>query len=119
MGNYISSLRDRLEGEAEPGGRESSVTTTTAASSNMQPAATSSRTTNLINQLIARTTGNSRKPNGIGGTANVTFSAYFFMAGQRFKNVVSQAQTFLFGEQIDLAFLLKHKPVAVSLLVSS
>lgn len=45
---------------------------------------------------------------------NVSFSAYFFIAGRRFKNLVSQAaQTFLFGDQLDLSFILAHKPVTV------
>lgn len=43
---------------------------------------------------------------------NVSFSSHFIIAGRRFKNLISQTQTFLFGDQMDLNFILAHKPVA-------
>ena len=45
--------------------------------------------------------------------ASISFASHFFMAGRRFKSLASQAQTFLFGDQLDLAFVLSHKPASV------
>ena len=46
---------------------------------------------------------------------NVSFASHFMIAGRRFKNLISQTQTFLFGDQLDLSFILAHKPVTVLL----
>jgi hypothetical protein len=74
---------------------------------------------NLINQLVTFNTPANRKskssPNGnLNDFQNVSFGSHFFLAGRKFKNLISQAQTFLFGDQLDLAFVLSHKPVHVS-----
>ena len=45
--------------------------------------------------------------------ANVTFASHFYMAGRKFKSMANQVQTFLFGDQLDLAFILAHKPAVV------
>ena len=44
---------------------------------------------------------------------NITFASHFYMAGRKFKNLLQQTQTFLFGDQLDLAFVLAHKPACV------
>lgn len=79
---------------------------------------------NLINQLVAGSNSSSSsnrksKSSAAGGSnlsdfQNIAFSANFFLAGRKFKNLINQAQTFLFGDQLDLAFVLSHKPVVVS-----
>lgn len=100
----------------------SAADTTTTTTTTIHPA--SSRL-NLINQLTslgvvaasaaARRTRRSKKSaNSLNDFNNVSFAAYFFMAGRKFKNVITQAQTFLFGDQLDLGFLLAHKPIMVS-----
>lgn len=43
----------------------------------------------------------------------VSFSSHFIIAGRRFKNLINQTQNFLFGDQLDLNFIMAHKPVAV------
>lgn len=100
-------------------GRESTTTTTTTThttNNSMHPA--SSRL-NLINQLVglganpAPSRYSKKSNNGLNDFQNVSFANYFFMAGHRFKNIITQAQTFLFGDQLDLGFLLAHKPISV------
>ena len=44
---------------------------------------------------------------------SITFASHFYMAGRKFKNLLQQTQTFLFGDQLDLAFVLAHKPACV------
>jgi hypothetical protein len=46
--------------------------------------------------------------------SNVSFGSHFLLAGRRFKSVINQAQSFLFGDQLDLSFILAHKPVTVN-----
>ena len=55
-----------------------------------------------------------RKLNNPNDLQSVTFAAHFFMAGKRFKNLIGHTQNFLFGDNLDLNFILSHKPVAVS-----
>ena len=50
--------------------------------------------------------------------SNVSFSSHFLIAGRRFKNLINQTQTFLFGDQLDLSFILAHKPVVVNSSIS-
>jgi hypothetical protein len=45
---------------------------------------------------------------------NVTFSTHFYMTGKKIKNMANQAHSFLFGDQLDLSFVVSHKPVNVS-----
>lgn len=47
----------------------------------------------------------------------VQFASYFLMAGRRFKNMIGHSQNFLFGDNLDLNFILTHKPVIVSLII--
>jgi hypothetical protein len=68
---------------------------------------------NLINQLITFK-GKKSKTNNLGDFTNVSFSSYIYLAGHKFKNLIDQAQTFLFGDQLDLAFILLHKPSTFS-----
>lgn len=68
---------------------------------------------NLINQLITFK-GKKSKTNNLGDFTNVSFSSYIYLAGHKFKNLIDQAQTFLFGDQLDLAFILLHKPSSFS-----
>lgn len=132
MGNYMSSLRSYLGSTANSrggggggvtvagaggGGAETTGSTSAPNNNNMHPA--SSRL-NLINQLtnlggLAGTSRRfiSRKNGTLNDFNNVSFAAHFFMAGRRFKNIITQAQTFLFGDQLDLGFLLAHKPIMV------
>jgi hypothetical protein len=44
---------------------------------------------------------------------NISFASHFYMAGRKFKNLLQQTQTFLFGDQLDLAFVVAHKPACV------
>jgi hypothetical protein len=46
--------------------------------------------------------------------STVSFSSHFIIAGRRFKNLINQTQSFLFGDQLDLNFILAHKPVVVN-----
>ncbi len=46
-------------------------------------------------------------------SANVSFSSHFLLAGRRFKSPINQTQSFLFGDQLDLGFIMAHKPVVV------
>jgi hypothetical protein len=74
---------------------------------------------NLINQLVNFSSAGNRKTKAsasanLNDFQNVSFSSHFFLAGRKFKNLISQAQTFLFGDQLDLAFILSHRPVYVS-----
>ena len=55
-----------------------------------------------------------RKLNNPNDLQSVTFAAYFFMAGKRFKSLIGHTQNFLFGDNLDLNFILSHKPVVVS-----
>lgn len=70
---------------------------------------------NLINQLTTFANGRkkSSKNNCLNDFQNVSFAAHFFMAGRKFKNIITQAQTFLFGDQLDLGFILSHKAILV------
>lgn len=72
---------------------------------------------NLINQLLAFTNANGKKSKSANGNLNdfqnISFSSYYYVAGRKFKNLITQTQTFLFGDQLDLAFILSHKPVSV------
>jgi hypothetical protein len=77
---------------------------------------------NLINQLVTFSSAANRKSKAnananLNDFQNVSFSSHFFLAGRKFKNLISQAQTFLFGDQLDLAFILSHRPVYVRLIL--
>lgn len=111
MGNLVSSLRGHLEGEAATSSSTSQPSSADAPATTMHQ--TSSRL-NLINQLMG-TRGGKRTTPGLGDFSNVSFASHFYIAGRRFKNIVNQAQTFLFGDQLDLGFLLAHKPILVQL----
>ncbi|CAF0858506.1 unnamed protein product [Brachionus calyciflorus] len=73
---------------------------------------------NLINQLLRtnslRTNGITRPKtknlNCLNDFQNVHFAQNYYMAGRKFKNLIDQNQTFLFGDQLDLGFVLSHKP---------
>lgn len=52
-------------------------------------------------------------PSNLNDFTNITFASHFYMAGRKFKNLLQQTQTFLFGDQLDLAFVLAHKPACV------
>ena len=94
---------------------------------------------NLINQLIVGFNGNNNnnnvnrnrrsrsrsglsnkksKFNNLNDFTNISFASHFYMAGRKFKNIIGQTQTFLFGDQLDLGFILSHKPVAVSFVLT-
>jgi hypothetical protein len=78
---------------------------------------------NFINQLISISNSSARNRKSksnqnaalLNDFQNIQFGSNFFLAGHKFKNLVSQAQTFLFGDQLDLAFIVSHKPVVVRL----
>jgi hypothetical protein len=46
---------------------------------------------------------------------NVNFSNHFYMTGKKIKNLANQAHLFLFGDQLDLSFIVSHKPVNVTI----
>jgi hypothetical protein len=46
---------------------------------------------------------------------NVNFSNHFYMTGKKIKNLANQAHLFLFGDQLDLSFIVSHKPVYVTI----
>lgn len=77
---------------------------------------------NLINQLLTnnnnRSNGlrfKSKNASGLNDFQSIHFASSYFMAGRKFKNLIDQNQTFLFGDQLDLGFILAHKPVNVTL----
>lgn len=77
---------------------------------------------NLINQLISSNTNRtgglrfkSKNSSGINDFQNINFASNYYMAGRKFKNLIDQNQTFLFGDQLDLGFVLTHKPVNVKI----
>lgn len=85
--------------------------TTTTTTSNIP----NSRLNLIYNQITSSAANKSKRKKSRNDLFNVSFSAYFFIAGRRFKNLVNSAQSFLFGDQLDLSFILAHKPVNVSL----
>lgn len=66
-----------------------------------------------LNLLYNQISNKNKKKKSRNDLFNVSFSAYFYIAGRRFKNLMTQAQNFLFGDQLDLSFILAHKPVMV------
>lgn len=124
MGNYISSLRAHVMSNvgSTPQSRDTTSTAPTATTNASNNQTTNSiypasSRLNLINQLIglggSAVASRGKKASALNDFQNVTFANHFFMAGRRFKNIITQAQTFLFGDQLDLGFLLAHKPILV------
>ncbi|RNA08487.1 RING finger protein 157-like [Brachionus plicatilis] len=73
---------------------------------------------NLINQLLSTSTNRSnglrfisKNTTGLNDFQSIHFASNYFMAGRKFKNLIDQNQTFLFGDQLDLGFILANKPV--------
>lgn len=78
---------------------------------------------NLINQLLSNNTNRtgglrskSKNSNGLNDFQGINFASNYYMAGRKFKNLIDQNQTFLFGDQLDLGFILTHKPANVKIL---
>lgn len=84
---------------------------------NSNPSHNNSRL-NLINQLVTLSNNlkksKSNNSNNLNDFSNISFASHFFLAGRKFKNLINQSQTFLFGDQLDLGFILSHKPAIVS-----
>lgn len=75
----------------------------------------SSRLNLIFNNLNGNNNRNTKRKKGL-HLNNASFATHFIIAGRRFKNLLSQTQTFLFGDQLDLSFILAHKPVLVRLI---
>lgn len=131
MGNTLGSLRSYLPQRRTNHANNNNVgdlssSPSSAANTNNNNIHAASSRLNLINQLIllggngggggGGIMGNKRggkTTNALTDFHNVSFASHFFMAGRKFKNIITQAQTFLFGDQLDLGFLLAHKPLLV------
>ncbi len=77
----------------------------------------SSRLNLILNSLHLTNSNNTNdnKQNKKSSQFNhISFASHFIIAGRRFKNIINQTQAFLFGDQLDLSFILAHKPVVVS-----
>ena len=85
---------------------------------------------NLIAQLLNFNSSNNNNNNGATSNnsdskrqpksstndlINVNFSNHFYMTGKKIKNLANQAHLFLFGDQLDLSFIVSHKPVNVTI----
>ncbi len=62
---------------------------------------------NLANYVNTDTNNKNKKK-------STQFASHFMIAGRKFKNIIDETQAFLFGDHVDLSFILAHKPVVVS-----
>ena len=114
------SNRNQANPNASGGGNGSGSDHLTNPNNNNEPLGSHANSRlNIINQLISFSSGGGRKSKSnnnanLNDFQNISFNSHFFLAGRKFKNLINQAQTFLFGDQLDLAFVLSHKPVVVS-----
>lgn len=102
MGNSLA-----LQNGSDPAADNAGIGSSTSGGTNSVP---NSRFNLLYSHFYFSPIQKRKKP---AHQQTVSFSSHFIIAGRRFKNLINQTQNFLFGDQLDLNFILAHKPVAV------